>query len=102
MILMISGVTVTKQIFSSVKEKCAVKEPEEFQGDGLQIHGDTYEGKYETVLISYLEDLKSIEMYLVSDRSQDLLCPLHSVHRHVQSMCCVTYLVQVYVDLDMS
>ena len=39
MILMISGVAVTKQIFSSVKEKCAVKEPEEFQDDGLQIHG---------------------------------------------------------------
>ena len=31
MILMISGVAVTKQIFSLVKEKkCAVKEPEEF------------------------------------------------------------------------
>ena len=30
MILMISGVVVTKQIFSSVKGKCAVKEPEEF------------------------------------------------------------------------
>ena len=38
MIIMISGVAVTKQIFSSVKEKCAVKEPEEFQNDGLQIH----------------------------------------------------------------
>ena len=45
---MISGVEVTKQIFSSVKEiKCAVKEPEEFQDDGLQIHGHTYEAKYE-------------------------------------------------------
>ena len=30
MIIMISGVAVTKQIFFSVKEKCAVKEPEEF------------------------------------------------------------------------
>ena len=30
MILMISGVAVTRQIFSSIKEKCAVKEPEEF------------------------------------------------------------------------
>ena len=31
MILMISGVAVTKQIFSLVNEKkCAVKEPEEF------------------------------------------------------------------------
>ena len=47
MILMISGVAVTKQIFSSVKEKCAVKELEEFQDDGLQIYGHTYEGKYE-------------------------------------------------------
>ena len=35
MILMISGVAVTRQIFSSVKEKCAVKETEEFQYDGL-------------------------------------------------------------------
>ena len=47
MILMISGVLITIQIFSSVKETCAVKEPEEFQDDGLQIHGHTYEGKYE-------------------------------------------------------
>ena len=47
MILMISGVEVKKQIFSSVKEKCAVKELEEFQDDGLQIHGHTYEAKYE-------------------------------------------------------
>ena len=46
MILMISGVVVTKQIFSSVKEKCTVKDPEEFHDDGLQIHGHTYEGKY--------------------------------------------------------
>ena len=46
-ILMISGVAVTKQIFSSIKKKCAVKEPEEFQDDGVQIHGHTYEGKYE-------------------------------------------------------
>ena len=46
-ILMISGVAVTKQIFSSIKKKCAVKEPEESQDDGLQIHGHTYEGKYE-------------------------------------------------------
>ena len=50
------------------------------------------------ILISYLEDLKSVEMYLASDRSQDLLCALQFVHRHVQSMCCGTYLVQVYVD----
>ena len=41
MILMISGVVVTKQMFSSVKEKCAIKDPEEFQDDGLQIHGHT-------------------------------------------------------------
>ena len=47
MILMISGVEATKQIFSLVKEKCVVKEPEEFQDDELQIHGHTYEGKYE-------------------------------------------------------
>ena len=47
MIVMISGAAVTKQIFSWVKEKCAVKEHEEFQDDGLQIHGHTYEGKYE-------------------------------------------------------
>ena len=47
MILMISSVEFTKQIFSSVKEKCTVKDPEEFQYDGLQIHGHTYEGKYE-------------------------------------------------------
>ena len=47
MILMISGVAATKQIFSSIKEKCVVKEPEEFEDDGLQIHGHTYEGKYE-------------------------------------------------------
>ena len=47
MILMISGVAVTKKIFSSVKEKCTVKDPEEFQDDGLQIHGHTYEDKYE-------------------------------------------------------
>ena len=46
MILIISGVAVTKQIFSSVKEKCAIKEPEEFQDDGLQIYGHTYEDKY--------------------------------------------------------
>ena len=46
MILMVSSVAVTKQIFSSIKEKCAVKEPEELQVDGLQIHGHTYEGKY--------------------------------------------------------
>ena len=38
MILMISGVAITKQIFSSFKGKCAVKEPEGFQDDG---------GKYE-------------------------------------------------------
>ena len=47
MILMISGVVVTIQIFSSIKETCAVKEPEEFQDDGLQIHGHTYGDKYE-------------------------------------------------------
>ena len=47
MILMINGVVVTIQIFSSVKETCAIKEPEEFQDDGLQIHGHPYEGKYE-------------------------------------------------------
>ena len=47
MILMIRGVVGTKQLFSLVKEKCVVKEPEEFQDDGLQIHGHTYEGKYE-------------------------------------------------------
>ena len=41
MILMISGVAITKQIFSSIKKKCVVKEPEEFQEDGLQIHGHT-------------------------------------------------------------
>ena len=46
-ILMISDVAVTKQTFSSVKEKCAVKEPKEVQDDGLQIHGHTYKGKYE-------------------------------------------------------
>ena len=46
-IFMISGVAVTRQRFSSVKEKCAVKEAEYFQDDGLQIHGHTYEGKYE-------------------------------------------------------
>ena len=35
--------------------------------------------------------------------SQDQLYALQSIHRHVQqSMCCVTYLVQVYVDSDMS
>ena len=33
-------------IFSS-QGKCAIKEPKEFQDDGLQIHGHTYEGKYE-------------------------------------------------------
>ena len=38
MILMISGVVVTKRIFSLVKGKCPVKETEEFQDDGLQIH----------------------------------------------------------------
>ena len=58
MILMISGVAATKQIFSSIKEKCAVKDPEEFQNDGLQIHGHTYEGTYEIILIQYLEDRK--------------------------------------------
>ena len=47
MILIIIGVAVTKQIFSSAKGKCAVKEPEEFRDDGIQIHGHTYEGKYE-------------------------------------------------------
>ena len=41
MIVMINGVVVTIQIFSSVKETCVVKEPEEFQDDGLQIHGHT-------------------------------------------------------------
>ena len=83
-------------------KKCPVKEPKEFQDDGLQIHGHTYEGKYEIILISYLEDLKYVEMYLVSHRSQDLLCALQFVHIHVQSMCCGTYLVQVYVDSYMS
>ena len=46
MILMISGVEVTRQISFSVKGKCAVKELEYFQDDGLQIHGHTYEDKY--------------------------------------------------------
>ena len=50
-ILMISGVAVTKQIFSSIKKKCAVKEPEEFQDDGIQIHGRTYEGEYNSYFI---------------------------------------------------
>ena len=54
------------------------------------------------ILISHLEDLKLVEMYLVSHRSQDLLCALQFVHRHVQIMCCGTYLVQVYVDSHMS
>ena len=50
---MINGVVVTIQIFSSVKEKCTVKDPEEFQYDGLQIHGHTYEGKYEILQFLY-------------------------------------------------
>ena len=47
MVLMIGSVAIIKHIFSLVKEKCAVKEPEEFRDNGLQIHGHTYEGKYE-------------------------------------------------------
>ena len=36
-------------------------------------------------------------------RSWDHLYDIQSVHRHVQeSMYCVTYLVHVYVDFDMS
>ena len=47
MILMINCVVITEKLFSSVKEKFIVKDPEEFQDDGLQIHGHTYEGKCE-------------------------------------------------------
>ena len=48
-ILMISGVVVTRKIFFPGYEKCALKEIEEFQDDGLQIHGHTYEYKYEII-----------------------------------------------------
>ena len=55
------------------------------------------------IRISYLEDLKPVEMYLVIHKSEDMLYSLDFIHRHVeQSMCCGTYLVQVHVDLDMS
>ena len=47
MSLMINGVTITRQRFFLIQGKCAVKEPEEFWDDGLQIHGHTYEDKYE-------------------------------------------------------
>ena len=48
MILMISGVVVTRKEKKHIGyKKGAVKEPKEFQDDGLQIHGHTYEGKYE-------------------------------------------------------
>ena len=47
MILMISGVEITRQIFSPVKENVQWKDREEFLYDGLQIHGHAYEDKYE-------------------------------------------------------
>ena len=53
---------------------------------------------------SYLEDLKSqLRCICISHISQDRLYAFQSMHRHVQqSMHCGTYLVQVYMNLDIS
>ena len=42
--------------------KCAVKEREEFQDDGLQIHGHTYEDKYE--ILQFLFHIWRISSWL--------------------------------------